>query len=288
MNICRKYISIFVVELFVVLLFSTNAFTATAFYILSNYSNTKVDCEFLEIKNNQALCTANNLLITYDIPHVKLIEVVRNGASQYFQSFTQETIGRINELNSDKSVTQKIKEQEDNKKKILDFIPDPAQSLINNFKIQSRSNLLNTILVISGLIVFLIGSVAFLIATFRAGILWGLSCMFLPFVSFVFLFIHWKTAAKPFLISMLGIAILFLSTIFSATAETGRGISKFNPGINRANTNNNNATFQCSGKIYCSEMSSCAEAKFYLRNCPGTKMDGNNDGIPCEKQWCGN
>jgi hypothetical protein len=33
-------------------------------------------------------------------------------------------------------------------------------------------------------------------------------------------------------------------------------------------------------------MTSCAEAKFFLNNCPGTKMDGNNDGIPCEQQWC--
>jgi hypothetical protein len=35
-----------------------------------------------------------------------------------------------------------------------------------------------------------------------------------------------------------------------------------------------------------SQMTSCAEATFFLKNCPGTKMDGNNDGIPCEKQWC--
>jgi len=45
--------------------------------------------------------------------------------------------------------------------------------------------------------------------------------------------------------------------------------------------------FRCAGKIYCSEMSSCKEAIFYLRNCPGTKMDGNHDGVPCESQWCG-
>ncbi len=45
--------------------------------------------------------------------------------------------------------------------------------------------------------------------------------------------------------------------------------------------------FQCDGRIYCSQMTSCAEAKFFLRNCPGTKMDGNHDGTPCESQWCG-
>jgi hypothetical protein len=33
-------------------------------------------------------------------------------------------------------------------------------------------------------------------------------------------------------------------------------------------------------------MVSCAEATFFIRNCPGTTMDGDNDGVPCESQWC--
>jgi hypothetical protein len=45
-------------------------------------------------------------------------------------------------------------------------------------------------------------------------------------------------------------------------------------------------SYKCDGRIYCSQMTSCAEAKFFLANCPGVKMDGDNDGIPCEKQWC--
>jgi len=45
-------------------------------------------------------------------------------------------------------------------------------------------------------------------------------------------------------------------------------------------------TFRCDGRTYCSQMTSCMEAKFFLRNCPGTQMDGNNDGVPCEQQWC--
>jgi len=43
---------------------------------------------------------------------------------------------------------------------------------------------------------------------------------------------------------------------------------------------------KCDGRTYCSQMTSCQEATFFLQNCPGVKMDGNNDGIPCEKQWC--
>jgi hypothetical protein len=34
-------------------------------------------------------------------------------------------------------------------------------------------------------------------------------------------------------------------------------------------------------------MTSCEEAEFFLANCPGVKMDGGGDGVPCEKQWCG-
>jgi len=46
--------------------------------------------------------------------------------------------------------------------------------------------------------------------------------------------------------------------------------------------------FECQGKVYCSEMSSCDEAKFYLRNCPDTQLDGDGDGIPCESDLCVN
>ena len=46
--------------------------------------------------------------------------------------------------------------------------------------------------------------------------------------------------------------------------------------------------FKCDGRQYCSQMTSCEEAKFFLDNCPGAKMDnhGNGNGIPCERQWC--
>ncbi|SDI12831.1 Excalibur calcium-binding domain-containing protein [Pseudomonas delhiensis] len=43
---------------------------------------------------------------------------------------------------------------------------------------------------------------------------------------------------------------------------------------------------RCDGRRYCSQMTSCAEAKAFLRSCPGMKMDGDGDGIPCEEQWC--
>jgi cold shock CspA family protein len=44
--------------------------------------------------------------------------------------------------------------------------------------------------------------------------------------------------------------------------------------------------YRCDGRTHCSQMTSCAEATFFLRNCPNTQMDGNHDGVPCEQQWC--
>jgi hypothetical protein len=33
-------------------------------------------------------------------------------------------------------------------------------------------------------------------------------------------------------------------------------------------------------------MSSCSEAKLFLKNCPEMEMDGDGDAEPCEQQWC--
>jgi len=44
--------------------------------------------------------------------------------------------------------------------------------------------------------------------------------------------------------------------------------------------------FACDGRTRCPQMHSCEEAKFFLENCPNTEMDGDRNGIPCEKQWC--
>jgi hypothetical protein len=45
-------------------------------------------------------------------------------------------------------------------------------------------------------------------------------------------------------------------------------------------------SFRCDGRTHCSQMTSCEEAMYFLRNCPETNMDGDHDGIPCEQQWC--
>lgn len=44
--------------------------------------------------------------------------------------------------------------------------------------------------------------------------------------------------------------------------------------------------YSCDGRRYCSQMTSCEEATYFLRHCPETEMDGDGDGVPCESQWC--
>lgn len=43
--------------------------------------------------------------------------------------------------------------------------------------------------------------------------------------------------------------------------------------------------FKCDGRTHCSQMTSLAEAQFFLQHCPDTKMDGDKDGNPCERQF---
>lgn len=43
--------------------------------------------------------------------------------------------------------------------------------------------------------------------------------------------------------------------------------------------------YSCDGRVHCSEMKSYDEAVFFINNCPGTKMDGDGDGEPCEGKF---
>jgi hypothetical protein len=55
--------------------------------------------------------------------------------------------------------------------------------------------------------------------------------------------------------------------------------------INKALAVVNASQFRCDGRQHCSEMKSNEEAVFFPRNCPDTKMDGDGDGVPCERQF---
>jgi FtsH-binding integral membrane protein len=71
------------------------------------------------------------------------------------------------------------------------------------------------LIIIFGIIVFIIGGFAFLIAAFRESLWWGLACLFIPIVSFFFLIVHWRDAKKSFFIQLAGFAIMVVGVILS-------------------------------------------------------------------------
>lgn len=64
-----------------------------------------------------------------------------------------------------------------------------------------------------GLILALVGGIAFIIAAFRESLLWGLGVLFLPFVSLVFLILHWQSAKRPFFLQLWGLAFAVLAVV---------------------------------------------------------------------------
>lgn len=73
------------------------------------------------------------------------------------------------------------------------------------------------------------------------------------------------------------------------TAPPHAGTAAPSPGLPAplAATPRPGAAPRCDGRTRCAQMRSCEEASWFLRHCPGVQMDGDGDGVPCERQWCG-
>jgi len=102
---------------------------------------------------------------------------------------------------------------------------------------------------------------------------------------------------KRFGISFKGIVLLVLFIIVYACVIgkiiSERTATKMKMGFKNTDIHQNIASpepvasnYECQGKTRCHEMTSCDEAMFYLRNCPGVMIDGDGDGIPCEDGLC--
>jgi hypothetical protein len=74
--------------------------------------------------------------------------------------------------------------------------------------------------------------------------------------------------------------------------KLGRAIGSFSFEINFSGNYDRHKGYQtsskyvCGKKYYCSQMESCEEAMFYYTVCGLKRLDGDNDGVPCEK-LCG-
>ena len=91
------------------------------------------------------------------------------------------------------------------------------------------------------------------------------------------------------------IAVVMLAAIFglwqynqkvSAQSEKAAIAAQNHKPFQPVGSNPATEQFTCDGRTHCSQMRSCAEATYFIQHCPNTQMDGNNDGVPCESQWC--
>jgi len=86
-----------------------------------------------------------------------------------------------------------------------------------------------------------------------------------------------------------------VETIIDEPQVTSMPVSKPNPILKtRPSTKSTSApvsysqkskSYKCDGRQHCSQMTSYSEAVYFNKFCPDTKMDGDRDGIPCEKQF---
>ena len=93
--------------------------------------------------------------------------------------------------------------------------------------------------------------------------------------------LSWMAGA---LVVIIAVTLLLprLTPLLSATSAMTATDSTDNARPSRQST----PRYRCDGRTHCSQMTSCAEATWFIRNCPSTQMDGDGDGVPCETQWC--
>ncbi len=68
-------------------------------------------------------------------------------------------------------------------------------------------------LVMIGFGISAVAGIWFLVVAFKESVLWGLGCLLVPFVSLIFLIIHWQDAKRPFLWSLLAVVPLVIGLL---------------------------------------------------------------------------
>lgn len=44
--------------------------------------------------------------------------------------------------------------------------------------------------------------------------------------------------------------------------------------------------FRCDTRTHCAQMTSCAEARYFQKNCPDMDLEVDKSGDPCPRRWC--
>jgi hypothetical protein len=284
----KQKTSCFLVGLIISLFLYVPISQATEFYLSVAGGNGKEHCESLEIRGNTAACINQNKVTGYDLGVIQGVQIVNDGKIEFISKFTPASIARIN------ASSQHAQEHEQSKidhlvkrLKPVRSIGDLQQIGEEQYQQYGLNGVLHLLLPLVGATLILLGFFWIIIAAFRVHILWGIGCLIFPLVSLFFLFFHWRAAVKPFMLSVVGATLAYSGLyIFDEKREVSEQKKAVVTSEKKKTTVQKQSRFTCQGKKYCSQMTSCAEAKFYLQNCPGVKIDGDNDGVPCERQLC--
>ena len=65
------------------------------------------------------------------------------------------------------------------------------------------------------LLVAAVFGIMLLVEAFKVHVLWGLGSIFVPFVSLIFVIMHWQVAKKPFLWNLLGAVLIVVPLIMN-------------------------------------------------------------------------
>jgi hypothetical protein len=64
--------------------------------------------------------------------------------------------------------------------------------------------------IIIGALIAIFYSLILLVKAFQTSVLWGLGYVLVPFVALIFVIVHWETAKKPFLMSLISLPFCFV------------------------------------------------------------------------------
>lgn len=90
-----------------------------------------------------------------------------------------------------------------------------ATFVIQKEKPKTKMETIGSLFIIIGVAISFIYGILLLIRAFQAGLLWGLGYIFIPFVSFIFIIVHWETAKSPFLKGLLAIPFLIVGMMLT-------------------------------------------------------------------------
>lgn len=92
---------------------------------------------------------------------------------------------------------------------------------------------MSAVLLVVALIGILVGVVTgfyILYLAFRTSVWWGLACLFIPFASLAFVFVHWDDAGKPWLIGVAGMLVGLGASALAGPTPGGGGLGAFSGG----------------------------------------------------------